>query len=59
MPNSLQFSSDQFRSLMTLFQYISNNSQDLTIKEAKVHQITSSQTLLFDIDLTKYFGFSI
>lgn len=56
MPSSLQFSSDQFRSLMTLFQYISNNCQDLTIKEGKVHQITSSKTLLFDIDLTKYFG---
>lgn len=56
MPSSLSFSSEQFRSLMTLFHYISNNCVDLTIKEGKIHQITSTKQLLFDIDLTKYFG---
>lgn len=56
MPVSMNFSADQFRSIMSLFSYLKDSCQDLTIQEGKVHQLNKPRTLLFDIDLTKYFG---
>lgn len=56
MPASINFSGDQFRSFMSLMSYMKDSCQDLSIYEGKVHQLNKPRTLLFDIDLTKYFG---
>lgn len=55
MPASIKFSSNQYKSFMAILSTLKNSCTDLTIEKGKIHQLSETKTLLYDIDLTKYF----
>ena len=55
MATTIKFSSDEYRSLMAVFNILKENCDDITIYNGKIHQLSNSKTMIYDIDLTKYF----
>ena len=56
MATNLKFSADQYRSIMSVFNMLKDPCRDLTIQNGRIHQLSGSKTLLYDIDLTKFFN---
>lgn len=56
MATNLKFSADQYRSVMSIFNMLRESARDLTIQNGRIHQLSSSKTLLYDIDLSSYFN---
>lgn len=52
----LNFSSNQYKSIMAIFSLIKDSCTDLTISNGRIHQLSESKLMLFDIDMTKYFN---
>lgn len=56
MAQSIKFSSDEFRSLMAVFNMLKDNCHDITIKDGYIHQMNDKKTILYDIDLNSFFN---
>lgn len=55
MAQTIRFSSDEFRSLMGVFNFLKDTCDDITIKDGYIHQYNNKKTIVFDIDLNQFF----
>ena len=55
MATVIKFSADEYKSLMAIFNILKENCDDITIYNGKIHQLSNSKTMIYDIDLSNFF----